>query len=165
VVAQEAYKSSDRGALLKALIDVLREIRHFSDTAIMVVMASQDEMEKVKGLEPGADDFMIKPFLHTELLARVKGVPRRTRMPQLRHDDGILTLPGLVIDFAERRLVLDGGEEHFLTPMEWNLLYHPSRNGGRVIPYTMLAEKVWGTEYVTLSAMLVTALSAQYTAR
>lgn len=134
-------------------LDILREIRRFSDTAIIVVTASQSEMEKVKGLELGADDFMIKPFSHTELLARVKAVLRRTRMPQLRHDEGILTLPGLVIDFAERRLVLDGGEEQFLTPMEWNLLYHLSRNRGRVIPYTTLAEKVWGTEYVTPSAM------------
>jgi len=134
-------------------LDVLREIRHFSDTAVIVVTASRDELEKVKGLELGADDFMIKPFSHTELLARVKAVLRRTRMPQLRKDEGILTLPGLIIDFAERRLLIEGGGEQSLTPMEWNLLYHLSRNRGRVIPYTTLAEKVWGTEYVTQSAM------------
>jgi two-component system KDP operon response regulator KdpE len=134
-------------------LDVLREIRQFSDTGVIVVTANQDELEKVKGLELGADDYVLKPFSHTEMLARVKAVLRRTHLPQLKRDEGILTLPGLIIDFAERRLVLDGGEEMFLTPVEWNLLYHLGRNRGRVIPYTTLAEKVWGTEYVTQSAI------------
>lgn len=134
-------------------MDVLRDIRGFSDVPVLVVTANQDEMEKVKGLELGADDYMVKPFSHTELLARVKAILRRTHMPQLRHDEGILNLPGIVVDFAERRMLLDGGEEVGLTPNEWNLLYHLCRNRGRVLPYTSLAENVWGTEFVTQSAI------------
>lgn len=134
-------------------LDVLREIRDFSDTPIIVVTANQNEMERVKGLELGADDYVVKPFSHTELLARVKAVLRRAHMPQLRRDEGILALPGLVIDFAERSLLRDGGEEIFLTPTEWNLLYHLSRNRGRVLSYMTLAENVWGTEYVSQSAI------------
>ncbi|HET7142956.1 MAG TPA: response regulator transcription factor [Anaerolineales bacterium] len=134
-------------------LDVLREIRSFSDTPVIIVTANQDEVDRVRGLELGADDYIIKPFSHTELLARVKSVLRRAHMPQLRRDDGILTLSGLVIDFSERRLLFDNGEEIFLTPTEWNFLYYLSRNRGRVIPYASLAENVWGTQYVTQSSI------------
>ncbi len=134
-------------------LDVLRAVRKFSDIPILIVTANQDEVEKVKGLELGADDYLIKPFSHTELLARVKAVLRRAHMPQLKRDEGILSLPGLVIDFAERRVLLDGQGEVLITPIEWNLLYYLSRNRGRVIPYTSLAENVWGTQYVTQSAI------------
>ncbi|HEX2697684.1 MAG TPA: response regulator transcription factor, partial [Anaerolineales bacterium] len=115
--------------------------------------ANQDEVDRVKGLELGADDYIIKPFSHTEFLARVKAILRRSHMPQLRRDEGVLNLPGLVVDFAERRLLLEDGKEILITPMEWNLLYHLSRNRGRVIPYASLAENVWGTQYVTQSAI------------
>lgn len=134
-------------------LDVLRAIRKFSDIPIIVVTANQDEVDRVKGLELGADDYIVKPFSHTELLARVKAVLRRSHMPQLKRDEGILTLPGLVIDFAERRLLLEGGREVMVTSIEWSLLYCLSRNRGRVIPYASLAENVWGTQYVTQSAM------------
>ena len=134
-------------------LDVLKEIRGFSDTPVIIVTANQDEVDRVRGLELGADDFIIKPFPHTELLARVKAVLRRAHMPQLRRDEGILTLPGLVIDFSERRLLFDHGEEIFLTPTEWNFLYYLGRNRGRVIPYASLAENVWGTQFVTPSSI------------
>ncbi len=134
-------------------LDVLREIRKLSDVPLIVVTADPDEVDRVRGLEWGADDYIVKPFSHTELLARVKAVLRRTHMPQLRHDEGRLSLPGLANDFAERRLLLEGGGEVLLTPTEWNLLYHLSRNRGRVLPYASLAEHVWGTEYVTPSAI------------
>lgn len=134
-------------------LDVLRDIRGYSDIPVMVVTANQGEIEKVKGLELGADDYMVKPFLHTELLARVKAILRRTHMPQLRHDEGTVTLPGLFVDFAERRVILEDGRVVFLTPIEWNLLYYLSRNRGRVLSYTSLAEKVWGAEYMTQSAI------------
>lgn len=134
-------------------MDVLRAIREFSDAPIIVVTANDSEVDKAKGLELGADDYVVKPFSHTELLARVKAVLRRAHMPQLRHDEGILTLPGLIIDFAERRVVRNGEEEVTLTPTEWSLLHHLSRNRGRVISHDSLAENVWGTQYVTQSAI------------
>jgi two-component system, OmpR family, KDP operon response regulator KdpE len=134
-------------------LEVLREIRSFSDTPVIVVTGDQDEMDRVKGLEIGADDFILKPFSHTELLARIKAVLRRSHMSQLRNDEGALSLPGLVVDFSERRITLESGEETLLTPTEWNLLYYLSRNRGRVIPYATLVEKIWGTEFVTRSAV------------
>ena len=134
-------------------LDVLKEIREFSDVPVLIVTGNHDDMDKVKGLELGADDYMVKPFSHTELLARVRAILRRAHMPQLRHDGGILTLPGLVIDFAERRILMDSGEEALLTPNEWNLLYCLGRNRGHVLPYTSLAENVWGTQFVTQSAI------------
>jgi DNA-binding response OmpR family regulator len=134
-------------------LDVLKEIRDFSDVPVLVVTANQDDMDKVKGLELGADDYMVKPFSHTEILARVKAILRRAHMPQLRNDEGILPLPGLVVDFAERRVLMESGEEALLTPNEWNLLYCLCRNRGHVLPYTSLAENVWGTQFVTQSAI------------
>jgi two-component system, OmpR family, KDP operon response regulator KdpE len=134
-------------------LDVLRAVRGFSDTPIIIVSADQAEVDRVKGLELGADDYLVKPFSHTELLARVKAVLRRSHMPQLKRDEGILTVAGLVVDFAERRVVLEGGREVLITPIEWSLLYYLSRNRGRVIPYAALSENVWGTQYVTQSAI------------
>lgn len=134
-------------------LDVLREMREFSDTPIIVITANQGEVEMVKGLELGADDYILKPFSHTAFLARVKATLRRTHMPQLRRDEGLLTLPGVVVDFAERRLLFETGQEVFLTRTEWNLLYHLGRNRGRVMPYSLLAEKVWGSQFVTQSSM------------
>src|SRR5258706_1260743 len=134
----------DLGLPDRSGLDVLREIRGFSDTPVIIVTADQDEVDRVKGLELGADDYIVKPFSHTELLARVKAVLRRAHIPQLRRDDGILTLHGLVIDFSERRLPFANGEEKFLTPTEWKFLYYLSRNRGRVIPFSLLAENLLG---------------------
>lgn len=134
-------------------LEVIQEIREFSDVPIIVVTAHEEETSRVKCLERGADDYINKPFSHTELLARIKAVLRRASMPELRHDQGLLQLPDLAIDFAGRRVIQAAGGEVYLTPIEWSLLSYLYRNRGRVIPYDLLSEKVWGSQYVTRAAI------------
>ncbi len=127
--------------------DVLRELRTFSDVPIVMLTARDDAMDKVKGLELGADDYVTKPFNHLELMARVRAVLRRhdmpppaTRAPSLRSGD-------LEIDFARQEVRIKG-ERVELTPTEYKLLYHLARNAGHVLQHGTLLAKVWGREYV-----------------
>jgi DNA-binding response OmpR family regulator len=132
--------------------DVLREIRSFSDVPVAIVSVRGDEVSKVKGLELGADDYVVKPFSHTELLARINALLRRSHMPHLRENGGIVTGKGFHVDLAGRRVFVDGGEVE-LTSLEWNLLSYLVRNEGRVIPHEVLAERVWCTHYIGRSAI------------
>ena len=133
-------------------VSVLKEIRRFSDLPVIVVSADQDETAKITALEMGADDYLTKPFSPTELMARAKAVLRRTHMPELRDDSGIVRSDGISIDLSRRRMLIDN-QEISLTPTEWRLLTYLVRNEGRVISYRVLAEKVWYSEYTTGSAI------------
>lgn len=133
-------------------LQVLKEIRRFSDVPVIIVTAKGEEMSRVRGLETGADDYVVKPFSHTELLARVKAVLRRTQWPELWEDEGLINGPGFTVDLAGRRVLRDGTEVG-LTASEWRLLSYLVRNQGRVITWSMLAQRVWGSEYVTQSAI------------
>jgi len=126
--------------------EALQQIRSFSDVPVIILTVKMDEMDKVKGLELGADDYMTKPFSHLELLGRVKAVLRRTHMPEIRGDKKPLVCGKLRIDFTQREVLL-GNEPIRLTPIEYNLLYHLARNQGRVMSHRTLLEKVWGAEY------------------
>ncbi|HEU4572429.1 MAG TPA: response regulator transcription factor [Candidatus Limnocylindrales bacterium] len=127
--------------------EVLRELRTFSDVPVVMLTARDDAMDKVKGLELGADDYVTKPFNHLELMARVRAVLRRhdlpppaTRAPSFRSGD-------LEVDFARQEARLRG-ERIDLTPTEYKLLYHLVRNAGHVLQHGTLLAKVWGREYV-----------------
>jgi len=126
--------------------DVCRRIRLFSDVPIAILTADDLEIDKVKGLELGADDYITKPFSHVELLARIKAVLRRCTNGLPQEDEGTLTIGNLWVDFAAREVRVSG-EEVKLTPTEYNLLYCLAKNTGRVIPHRVLLEKVWGSEY------------------
>jgi len=126
--------------------EVCRRIRLFSDVPIVILTVKDQEFDKVKGLELGADDYITKPFSHVELLARVKAVLRRSTMPELEKDKEPLTIGKLWIDFAAREVRVDGKEVK-LTPTEYNLLHLLARNTGRVMPHRVLLEKVWGSDY------------------
>lgn len=132
--------------------EVLRRIRAFSDVPVAVVTVRGDEISKVKALEMGADDYIVKPFAHTELLARLKALLRRAHMPELRGDEGVVAGRGVQVDLAARRVFVHEQEVE-LTPTEWNLLAYLLRNQGRIIPQDVLAQKVWGTEYVGKAAI------------
>lgn len=133
-------------------LDVLKEIRRDSDVPVVIVTARDEEAAIVKGLEIGADDYIVKPFSHGELVARIRAVLRRTRMPELRGDERIISRPGLAIDLARQRLLVEGREVN-LTRTEWKLLSYLVRNEGRVASYRVLAERVWGTDYLSNSAV------------
>jgi DNA-binding response OmpR family regulator len=133
-------------------LDVLKEIRRFHSVPVLVVSVRSDEVSRVKGLELGADDYITKPFSHTELLARIKAVLRRSHRPELWGDEGVVQGRGLSIDLASGRAYVDGREVE-LTATEWNLLSYLVRNEGRIIPVQILAQKVWGLDFVESSTI------------
>jgi DNA-binding response OmpR family regulator len=126
---------------------VLEQIRLFSDVPIVMLTARDDTMDKVKGLELGADDYITKPFNHLELLARVKAVLRRLDMPAPKSRAPSFQAVDLEVDFAAQEARLNG-QRLDLTPTEYKLLYHLVRNAGRVLTHGTLLAKVWGREYV-----------------
>jgi two-component system, OmpR family, KDP operon response regulator KdpE len=126
--------------------EVLRRLRQFSAVPVIMLTAKNEEDDRIRGLELGADDYMGKPFGHRELVSRMRAVLRRHATPppmpqtQLRIDDRLL------IDFA-RHEVLVNGQPVNLRPTEYRLLYHLVQNAGWVMPHDVLLAKVWGPEY------------------
>ena len=113
--------------------EVLRELRAFSDVPVVMLTARDDAMDKVKGLELGADDYVTKPFNHLELMARVRAVLRRHDMPAPASRAPSFRSGDLEVDFARQEARLRG--EHVdLTPTEYKLLYHLVRNAGSRAP-------------------------------
>jgi DNA-binding response OmpR family regulator len=127
--------------------EVLRQLRAFSDVPVIMLTARDDTLDKVKGLELGADDYVTKPFNHLELLARVRAVLRRLDMPMPRSRAPSFRAGDLEMDFNTREVRLRG-EPLELTPTEYELLYHLVRNAGRTLTHGTLLVKVWGREYV-----------------
>ena len=127
--------------------DVLRELREFSDVPVVMLTARDDALDKVKGLELGADDYVTKPFNHLELMARVRAVLRRHDMPAPASRAPSFRSGDLEVDFARQEARLRG-EPLDLTPTEYKLLYHLVRNVGHVLQHATLLAKVWGREYV-----------------
>ena len=118
----------------------LERIRDLSDVPVIMLTARDGELEKVRGLKAGADDYVTKPFGRQELLARVEALLRRGADPVVidNYDDGVVT-----IDVAQRR-VLVRGEEVQLTPLEFKLLSALVRNSDQVLDHELLLELVWG---------------------
>ena len=104
-------------------------------------------MDKVKGLELGADDYITKPFNHLELMARVKASSGALTMPMPKSRAPSFRAGDLEVDFAAHEARLQG-ERLELTPTEYKLLYHLVRNAGHVLQHGTLLAKVWGREYV-----------------
>ena len=127
--------------------EVIRQIRAFSDVPVVMLTARDDAMDKVKGLELGADDYVTKPFNHLELMARVKAVLRRLEMPAPTSRAPSFRSGDLEVDFAAQEARLRGVRLD-LTPTEYKLLYHLVRNAGHVLQHGTLLAKVWGREYV-----------------
>jgi two-component system KDP operon response regulator KdpE len=127
--------------------EVLRQIRAFSDVPVVMLTAHDDSMDKVKGLELGADDYVTKPFNHLELMARVKAVLRRLDMPAPASRAPSFRSGDLEVDFARQEVRLRG-QRLELTPTEYKLLYHLVRNAGHVLQHGTLLAKVWGREYI-----------------
>jgi two-component system KDP operon response regulator KdpE len=127
--------------------EVLRQVRAFSDVPVVMLTARDDSMDKVKGLELGADDYVTKPFNHLELMARVKAVLRRLEMPAPASRAPSFRAGDLEVDFAHQEARLNG-EPLALTPTEYKLLYHLVRNAGHILQHGTLLAKVWGREYI-----------------
>jgi two-component system KDP operon response regulator KdpE len=123
-------------------------IREISDVPIVMLTGEQkSEADIVRGLDYGADDYLIKPVGNKELIARTRAVLRRAESPsygvgKTTYSDNLLT-----VDVAERKITI-GGERVRLTPTEFRLFVLLVENAGRVLTHKQLLEKVWGWEYV-----------------
>ncbi|MGD0113314.1 MAG: response regulator transcription factor [Armatimonadota bacterium] len=121
--------------------EVCKQIRSASRVPIIMLTARAEEVDRVVGLELGADDYVVKPFSPREMVARVKAVLRRgSAGPE---EQETLTFPGLRIDRTQHRLEVDGEEVH-LTPTEFRLLWCLASQPGRVFSRAELLDKIWG---------------------
>ena len=127
-------------------LSVCRALRRNSDVPIIMLTARGTEMDKIVGLETGADDYVVKPFSLGELLARIRSLLRRTRNDK-QENQMQLTSGNVSLDLTSRRVSKDDAEVH-LTQKEFNLLAELIRNKGAVLSRDLLLEKVWGYSYV-----------------
>lgn len=125
-------------------LEVMRRLRERTNVPVILVTAKDKDSDKIRGLELGADDYVVKPFNPDELGARIRAVLRR----MLAQDVERLIRAGNVeIDLA-RRLVHKNGEQVALTRTEWLLLQQLAANAGKVMLAQELLSKVWGPEYL-----------------
>ena len=126
--------------------EVCRQLREWSQIPIIMLSARGDEKDKVRCLDLGADDYIVKPFGANELIARVSAVLRRTKAASVSPTISTVTSGDLVINFASRQ-VTRAGLEIKLTPTEYALLQELAVNMGKVLTHTHLLNRVWGPEY------------------
>lgn len=128
-------------------LEVIREVRNWSNIPIIVLSARTQEAEKVEALDAGADDFLSKPFGTPELLARIRAQLRRRAMVGEEPHHGVYVFGDITIDLP-RRLVSKSEQLVHLTPIEFRLLSELVKNAGRVVTQRQLLKEVWGPAYV-----------------
>lgn len=125
--------------------EVIRQVRTWSSTPIIVISARQSEKEKVAALDLGADDYITKPFGTSELLARIRASLRHSN--RLLTDSSLYIRPyqsgSMVLDFSKRILTLEGEKIH-LTPIEYKIVAFLAQNSGKVMTYDSILSNVWG---------------------
>ncbi len=126
--------------------ETLRMLREISDVPVIMLTVRDEEEDKVRGLELGADDYVTKPFSARELASRVKAVLRRAQGPTSPQESILEVDDRLSIDFNKREVIVEDKRIH-LRPTEFRLLYHLVQNAGWVVPHETLLSKVWGYEY------------------
>jgi len=147
---QEAHNSEPDLVLLDILLPdtdgwtVCERLQEITDAPIVFTTALGAERDVIRGLELGADDYIIKPFSYKELLARVKAAlhrARRAASQRITYESGRLSVD------LETRTVKVNGERVFLTPLEYKLLAALVQEAGHVVPHTTLLRRVWGPQY------------------
>ncbi len=126
--------------------EACQRIREFSSVPIIMVTAKGEEQDRVKGLDVGADDYIVKPYAATELLARVRAVLRRSELSRSTFHQTMFVHGDLRIDFA-RAEVFQDDNMIYLSATEYRLLLQFVQNLGRVLSSDELLENVWGSEY------------------
>lgn len=124
---------------------VLREIRAFSSVPVIMLTARDEPIDKVRGLEAGADDYIGKPFDHLELMARVRAVLRRMDLKAPAQRIAAYRKGDIEVD-TESRDVRVGAQRVSLTPTEWRLLEMLVANAGWIVPHERLAARIWGRD-------------------
>ena len=127
-------------------MEVIRTIRQWSSMPIIVISARSEDTDKIKALDAGADDYLIKPFSVEELLARLRVTQRRLSMMKndKESESSVFTNGDIRIDYAEGCAYLKDEELH-LTPTEYKLLCLLSQNVGKVLTHTFITQKIWGS--------------------
>jgi DNA-binding response OmpR family regulator len=126
-------------------IEVCRQVRACSDIPIIMLTARDDELDRVLGLELGADDYVTKPFSPRELVARVKAILRRADRPAVA--PAIITLGAIEVDLGRREARLTG-EPVPLATREFDLLQYLCENQGRALSRRQLLDGVWGLDWI-----------------
>lgn len=147
-VAQAAARQPDIIVLDLGLpgldgVEVIGEIREWSQVPIVVVSARGQERDKIEALDAGADDFVSKPFGVGELLAWLRAALRRAAALQDSGPEPVFRIDDVEVDL-EKRLVFKRGQEVHLTPIEYKLLHTLIRHAGKVITQRQLLKEVWG---------------------
>ena len=129
-------------------VDIIKKVRTWSNTPIIVISARSEDHDKVEALDAGADDYLTKPFSIEELLARLRVTQRRLLLLQASGDaDSPVFQNGkLKIDYAAGCAYLNGEELH-LTPIEYKLLCLLSHNVGKVLTHTYITQQIWGSSW------------------
>jgi len=128
-------------------LDVTTRLREWSTTPIIIISAREQEQDKVKALDAGADDYLTKPFSAGELLARIRVALRHAMRQRAGRQEPVFMLHDLRVDLAQRQVFLADREVH-LTPIEYKLLITLIRHAGRVITHRQLLQEVWGPAHV-----------------
>jgi DNA-binding response OmpR family regulator len=126
--------------------EVLTAIRQVSDVPVIMLTARDEDVDQVRGLELGADDYIGKPFSHLALMARIKAALRRAELPAPVRALPDFEAGDLAIHFQNHEVTVRG-EGIKLTPVEYKLLYHLVRNAGHLLPHEALLDRVWGSSY------------------
>ncbi|MEL7648224.1 MAG: response regulator transcription factor [Sedimentibacter sp.] len=124
----------------------LKKNDEYADTPVIILTAKSMELDKVKGLESGADDFITKPFGVLELLARVKAVLRRSGKKETDESSDIAEFNGLVLDYQKRTLFYNSNPVN-LTFKEFELLHYLMLNKGIVLSRDKILQEIWGYDY------------------
>lgn len=126
--------------------EVLTRLREFTWLPVIMLTAKDDELDVVRGLDAGADDYVTKPFAPKELLARVQAVLRRASFSAEERNPVVLKNADLTIDYAQHLVTL-AGREIALTPTEYRLLAYLGQNIGRTLTQEDILLRVWGNGY------------------
>jgi two-component system KDP operon response regulator KdpE len=130
-------------------LDVIRDLRGWSNVPVIVLSARSSEADKIAALDLGADDYLTKPFGIGELLARVRsGLRRSTRSNE--SGDSVVVFGDVEIDLANHVTRKSGAEVH-LTPIEFRLLAHLCAHAGKVLTHRQIVKEVWGPSYIEQS--------------
>ena len=151
---EEALKLAKENAYDIILLDVMlpkydgfevcQQIREYSDVPIIMLTAKGDDMDKILGLDYGADDYITKPFGSEELLARIRTALRHSaQIASTGPRETVYSRDGLVIDF-DKRVVMLNGEDIHLTQIEYKLVSLLAKNAGKVLTYDFILKEIWG---------------------
>jgi two-component system KDP operon response regulator KdpE len=128
-------------------LEVTTRLREWTQTPVIVISAREQEQDKVKALDAGADDYLTKPFDAGELLARIRVALRHALRQRSGRQEPVFSLYNMRVDLAQRQVFLDDREVH-LTPIEYKLLTTLIRHAGKVITHRQLLTDVWGPAHV-----------------